>query len=132
MELKSFLLNLWDIGGQATIRAYWRNYYEDTDGIVWVVDCADTGRLQEVKTELESVLKEERLQGASLLIFANKQDIAGSIQSKEIVKKLDLENSLKMHNWKIEECSALTGQNIENGFDWLIEEIEERLFYLNR
>ena len=54
------------------------NCYEETDGIVWVVDSADTCRLDEVKGELESVLQEGRLQGASLLILANKQDIKGS------------------------------------------------------
>lgn len=31
----SFLLSR-DVGGQKTIRAYWRNYFEQTDGIIWV------------------------------------------------------------------------------------------------
>lgn len=41
-----FMLNLWDVGGQKTIRAYWRNYFESTDGLIWVVDSADRTRMQ--------------------------------------------------------------------------------------
>ena len=33
-----FKLNVWDIGGQKAIRPYWRNYYEQTDAMVYVID----------------------------------------------------------------------------------------------
>lgn len=52
----SLSLNFWDIGGQKSIRPFWRNYYEETDGIVWVIDSADLDRLDDCKRELESVL----------------------------------------------------------------------------
>jgi len=42
-----YLLNIWDVGGQKTLRSYWRNYFEQTDGLVWVVDSADSRRLQD-------------------------------------------------------------------------------------
>lgn len=38
---------MWDVGGQRTIRSYWRNYYESTDGLIWVVDSADVHRMQD-------------------------------------------------------------------------------------
>jgi len=28
LTYKGFHLNLWDVGGQRSIRAYWRNYFE--------------------------------------------------------------------------------------------------------
>lgn len=49
-------LNFWDIGGQKSIRPFWRNYYEETDAVVWVIDSADPSRLELCKSELESVL----------------------------------------------------------------------------
>lgn len=49
-------LNFWDIGGQKSIRPFWRNYYEETDAIVWVIDSADADRLNDCRRELESVL----------------------------------------------------------------------------
>lgn len=45
--LRRYRLNVWDVGGQRTIRSYWRNYYESTDGLIWVVDSADVHRMQD-------------------------------------------------------------------------------------
>ncbi len=41
-----FGLSFWDVGGQKSLRAFWRNYFEETDGLIWVVDSADQARLQ--------------------------------------------------------------------------------------
>lgn len=58
---------------QTSLRSYWRNYFEQTDGLIWVVDSADRARVQDCKAELQVLLTQERLAGASLLVFANKQ-----------------------------------------------------------
>lgn len=57
--LGRYTLNIWDVGGQKTIRSYWRNYFEQTDGLVWVVDSSDLRRLDDCKLELDNLLKEE-------------------------------------------------------------------------
>lgn len=36
LEYNRYMLNIWDVGGQKSIRPFWRNYFEQTDGIVWV------------------------------------------------------------------------------------------------
>lgn len=79
-----YKLNIWDVGGQKTLRPYWRNYYEKTDGLVWVVDAADLARLEDCRRELHALLQEERLFGATLLILANKQDIPSALSLAEI------------------------------------------------
>ena len=57
------------IGGQQTIRSYWRNYFEATDGLIWVIDSADKRRLADCKKELMSLLQQERLAGVSSIIY---------------------------------------------------------------
>ena len=52
-------MNIWDVGGQTSLRTYWRNYFECTDGLVWVVDSADVGRLRDCVGELQKLLLEE-------------------------------------------------------------------------
>ena len=52
-------MNIWDVGGQKSLRSYWRNYFESTDGVIWVVDSADRRRLDDCKQELEALLLEE-------------------------------------------------------------------------
>ncbi len=48
MVSDGFKLNMWDIGGQKSIRPYWRNYFDNTDALVYVVDSADQERFDEV------------------------------------------------------------------------------------
>ena len=74
------------MGGQKTLRSYWRNYYEQTDALIWVVDTTDLHRLEDCRDELHNLLKEERLAGATLLIFANKQDLSGSLSLTQLQK----------------------------------------------
>ncbi|RPD62109.1 GTP-binding protein [Lentinus tigrinus ALCF2SS1-7] len=123
-----YTLNIWDVGGQRTLRPYWRNYFEQTDALVWVVDSGDRMRMQDCKEELHSLLLEDRLAGASLLIFANKQDIQGSMSSAEIRDALDLP-SIKTHQWRILPCSAVTGHNLIEGLDWVVGDVANRIYY---
>lgn len=59
LEHRGFKLNIWDVGGQKSLRSYWRNYFESTDGLIWVVDSADRQRMQDCQRELQSLLVEE-------------------------------------------------------------------------
>jgi ADP-ribosylation factor-like protein 2 len=87
-------LRIGDVGGQKTLRAYWKNYFEQTDGVVWVVDSTDRERLHDCAVELHNLLQEEvvplrlvliqRLMGASLLILANKRDLPNCISLEDI------------------------------------------------
>merc|ERR1711936_1365357 len=63
LEHRGFKLNIWDVGGQKSLRSYWRNYFESTDALIWVVDSADRMRLSDCKKELHALLVEERLAG---------------------------------------------------------------------
>ena len=79
---------MWDIGGQKAIRPYWKNYYENTDGMVFVVDSSDEERLNECVEELQSLLGEESLNKVPLLVYANKQDLQFALEAEEILDKL--------------------------------------------
>ncbi|BBN06877.1 ADP-ribosylation factor-like protein 2 [Marchantia polymorpha subsp. ruderalis] len=131
MQFKSYRVNIWDVGGQKTLRSYWRNYYEQTDGMVWVVDSSDIRRLQDCREELHGLLQEEKLMGASLLIFANKQDLKGSLSPEDIAKVLDLGLMDKSRHWQIVGCSAVTGKGLLDGFDWLVSDIGSRIYMLD-
>ena len=53
VQSDGFKLNVWDIGGQRKIRPYWRNYFENTDVLIYVIDSADVKRLEETGQELQ-------------------------------------------------------------------------------
>ncbi|CAE6443571.1 unnamed protein product [Rhizoctonia solani] len=123
-----YLLNIWDVGGQRTLRPYWRNYFEQTDVLVWVVDSGDRLRMEDCREELHTLLQEQRLAGSSLLVFANKQDIMGSMSDAEIKEALDLP-SIRSHRWKIQPCSAVTGENVQAGLEWAVSDVAQRVYW---
>ncbi len=116
------------MGGQKSIRSYWRNYFEQTDGLVWVVDSADRpDRFQDCRNELLALLQEERLAGASLLILANKQDLPSALSLDQIKEVLELD-AIKTHHWMVLPCSAVTGKNVVEGMDWMVQDIASRIY----
>lgn len=132
-----FKINIWDIGGQKSIRSYWKNYFEDTDAIIWVIDSADVSdiRLQDSKRELESVLSEDRLSGASLLILCNKQDLPGALSPTDIMETLDIQDTVgDSRHWHAIGCSATTNLGsriLFEAIDWLISDISHKVYLSN-
>lgn len=110
---------LQDLGGQTSIRPYWRCYYANTAAVVFVIDSTDIERLSTAATELATMLKEEELRDAALLVFANKQDQPGAKGAGEISEALKL-GELRDRNWSIVACSAIDGKGINEGMDWLV------------
>lgn len=57
---KNLKFQVWDLGGQTSIRPYWRCYYSNTDAIIYVVDSSDRDRIGISKQELVSMLEVSR------------------------------------------------------------------------
>mmetsp|Transcript_44805 Transcript_44805/g.103643 ORF Transcript_44805/g.103643 Transcript_44805/m.103643 type:complete len:182 (+) Transcript_44805:87-632(+) len=113
-------LNVWDIGGQKTIRPYWGNYFESSDALVYVIDSSDRRRLEETGTELRELLAEDKLGGIPLLVFANKQDLLQATPADEIADALQL-SSIRDRTWTIQACSAKDGSGLNEGMEWLTQ-----------
>lgn len=75
VEYKNISFTVWDVGGQDKIRPLWRHYFQNTQGIIFVVDSNDRERVNEAREELQRMLNEDELRDALLLVFANKQDL---------------------------------------------------------
>lgn len=127
IDYEGYKLNIWDVGGQKTLRSYWRNYFEKTDALIWVVDATDRARIGDCTEELAGLLQEERLSGASLLVFANKSDVRGCMTDDEIRTALKLDD-IKTHKWNIIPCSAVTRSNLKEGLKWVVDDAKARLF----
>eukprot|EP00760_Papus_ankaliazontas_P006739 PhM_4_TR13158/c0_g1_i1/m.25224/K07943/ARL2; ADP-ribosylation factor-like protein 2 len=129
LEHNGYILNVWDVGGQQCLRSYWRNYFEQTDGIIWVVDSNDVQRLEDCKAELHALLPEERLAGATLLIMANKQDIPSALSIGEVLDAIGADALRNTHRHvHAVACSAHTGDGLLDGVEWLVNDIAQRIF----
>merc|ERR1712066_688091 len=114
-----FKLNVWDIGGQKTIRPYWSNYFESSDALVYVIDSSDARRLEESGTELKELLQDDKLAQIPLVIFANKQDLLNAKSAEDISTNLKLDE-IKDRTWTIQSCSATKGDGLQEGMEWLV------------
>lgn len=120
---ESFKLNVWDIGGQKSIRPYWRNYFDNTDALIYVIDSADKGRLEETGLELQQLLDEEKLQGVPVLIFANKQDLLSALSVEEIIEELNL-TTVTDRKWTVMPCVATKGEGLQEAMEWLVQQVD--------
>lgn len=68
-----------DVGGQKTLRSYWRNYFEKTDALIWVVDSTDRLRIQDCRDELKGLLQEEVSTGFGLRLAGERCVLMGRV-----------------------------------------------------
>jgi len=80
------------VGGQDKIRPLWRHYYQNTQGVIFVVDSNDRERSGEAAEELQKMLREDELRDAAVLVLANKQDLPNAMSVAEVTDKLGLHN----------------------------------------
>ena len=118
VEYKNISFTVWDVGGQDKIRPLWRHYYQNTQGLIFVVDSNDKDRVGEAHDELHRMLSEDELREAIVLVFANKQDLPNAMSVAEVTDKLGL-HSLRNRKWYIQATCATSGEGLFEGLDWL-------------
>ncbi|KAK3520558.1 hypothetical protein QTP70_026491 [Hemibagrus guttatus] len=123
VEYKNISFTVWDVGGQDKIRPLWRHYFQNTQGLIFVVDSNDRERVNEAREELTRMLAEDELRDAVLLVFANKQDLPNAMNAAEITDKLGL-HSLRHRNWYIQATCATSGDGLYEGLDWLSNQLK--------
>lgn len=119
VEYGNVSFTIWDVGGQDKIRSLWRHYFQNTDAVIFLVDSADTNRFDEARRVLHKVLESDEIiaDAKACLVLANKQDMLKAKSSSLVTEKLGL-CDIKM-KWRCQACSAVTGDGIYEGLDWV-------------
>eukprot|EP00455_Lapot_gusevi_P012733 TRINITY_DN160_c0_g1_i12.p1 TRINITY_DN160_c0_g1~~TRINITY_DN160_c0_g1_i12.p1 ORF type:complete len:173 (-),score=53.88 TRINITY_DN160_c0_g1_i12:325-843(-) len=125
VEYKRVSFTMWDVGGQEKIRPLWRHYYQNTQGVIFVVDSSDRDRIDSsqgcqhsAEEELRQLLSSEELRDAALLVLANKQDLPNALSASKVAERLGL-NRLRQRAWHLQSCCGTTGEGLHEGLDWL-------------
>ena len=118
VDYKNISVTVWDVGGQDKIRPLWRHYYQNTEGLIFVVDSNDKDRIDAAREELQKMLQEDELKDSVVLVFANKQDLPNAMSAPEVTEMLGLHN-LRMRKWFIQAACATTGDGLYEGLEWL-------------
>ncbi|KAK6121693.1 hypothetical protein DH2020_044561 [Rehmannia glutinosa] len=123
VEVSNTKLVFWDLGGQPGLRSIWEKYYEEAHAVIYVIDAACPSRFEDSKSALEKVLRHEDLQGAPLLILANKQDLEDAVSADELAQYLDLKK-LDERVYTFQAVSSFDGLGIKESVNWLVDAME--------
>ena len=112
---------MFDMSGQGRYRNLWEHYYAEAEGVIFVIDSADTVRMCVVKDELDTLLAHKDLSTRSnvpVLFFANKMDLPKAMTAEQISTALEL-HKLGTRPFTIVASNALTGGGLDEGVKWL-------------
>ncbi|KAL6059283.1 ADP-ribosylation factor, Arf Arf6 [Balamuthia mandrillaris] len=123
IEINRITLHIWDVGGQNKHRQLWRHYFMGTSALIFVIDSTDSERFDVAREEFLKVVTDSTMQASIVLILANKCDCEGAASEEELSQALLLSSSsgdiLQGRLWRIQRCSARTGEGLEEGFRWV-------------
>ena len=122
VKVKNIDIKMWDLGGQDKFRSLWPHYFEQTDGIAFVLDSNDIDRLDLVKEEIHALISHKDLVSKPFLFLANKQDLPNAVSKEKLIEKLNL-NAIKTSEWYIIECAATKNERAKIGFEWLANQL---------
>jgi len=132
LVMGSVKFTTYDLGGHYAARRIWKDYCHQVDGIVFLVDAADSSRFEESRKELANLLSSEDLKSVPFLILGNKVDKKGAVGEKDIRNALGL-NETTGKNTSVEKdkrpmelfmCSVIKRKGFADGFKWLAKFIE--------
>ncbi|CAF1253921.1 unnamed protein product [Adineta steineri] len=118
-------LTVWDVGGQDHLRTLWHHYFDNVDGLVFVIDSTDRNRLSLAKAELKGIFHHDTMKNVPLVIIANKQDRTDALSTDILIEKLDL-NQWYNGTFNIIPCCALTGDGLKSAFTVLAKTIRKQ------
>ncbi|XP_042353233.1 ADP-ribosylation factor 1 [Plectropomus leopardus] len=123
VEYKNISFTVWDVGGQDKIRPLWRHYFQNTQGLIFVVDSNDRERIAEAREELNRMVSEDELRDCVILVLANKQDLPNAMNAADLTDKLGLHN-FRNKTWYIQATCATSGDGLYEGLDWLSSQLK--------
>ncbi|XP_041699499.1 ADP-ribosylation factor-like protein 6 isoform X2 [Coregonus clupeaformis] len=122
----SLSFTVFDMSGQSRYRNLWEHYYKESHAIIFVIDSGDKLRMVVAKEELDTLLNHQDIRSRRLpvLFFANKSDLREAMSLVKVSQLLCLEN-IKDKPWHICASNAVKGEGLQEGVDWLQEQIAQ-------
>ena len=110
-------LEIWDTAGQERFRALTKKFFNEVQGIVFMYDITEKKSYSDIGNWINDA--KNNSDNFKSIILGNKKDL----ESNRIVQYSDLEKAGFKYKMPYMETSAKTGENINEAFDKLIDEI---------
>jgi small GTP-binding protein len=124
LDIQGTLFQLFDLGGHQRFRQmFWKEYVKLSQGIVFMIDANDLGKLDDAVEWLWKCL--EWNSKAPLMILANKADL-NHIELPKLIDKVNLQKLPQQsptRSFQIFEISVKTGKNLDRALNWFSQKI---------
>lgn len=114
---------MWDLV-LSNDRPLYDRFYEDAEGIIFVVDSNDRIKINRAREDLQKLIYNEKLRNLPLLVYANKHDFISAMSIGEIADKLGIQNIDK--SIYIQGCCAINGYGLFEGLEWILKTIQDK------
>lgn len=122
--VKNISFTVWDVGGQDKIRPLWKHYFNNTQGMVYVVDSSDRSRFNESRDELNWIVESDEMHGVPVVVLANKQDLPQAASPADLAAKLGLSH-MRNRDWYIHGTCATNGDGLYEAMHVLARMVKE-------
>ena len=114
---KNVLVKIWDSAGQERFKTVTRQYYKNAEGVMLIYDVTSQKSFSMIEEWFKSIIENKR-KGAEVILIGNKKDMVNRVISAEQGESLAKKFEIKYY-----ETSALSGENVDQVFEELAENI---------
>ena len=117
------VINCIEVSGLKRYRKVWKNFYDEVDGIIFVIDGTDIGRMRVVKDLIQDI--DKNLEKMIPVVFmVNKQDIIDKSLTVEQVKNyIELDRMATDFSWHIVKSISYSGEGLNEALDYIVTEV---------
>ena len=117
------IINCVEVSGLKRYRKVWKNFYNEVDGIIFVIDGTDVGRMRIIKDLIHDL--DNNLDDMIPVVFmVNKQDIIEKSLTVEQVKNyIELDRMATDFNWHIVKSISFSGEGINEALEYILNEV---------
>lgn len=125
IQLGGIQFRVTDLGGHEAVRHLWSDYLTHNAAVLFVIDAADTERVEEAAYELDALL-ETLDAGIAVCVLLNKCDLPAALSTTDILQQLEwerLERERKAVNAEsamaVFRISVFKGEGYTEAFRWV-------------
>ena len=122
IKYENKIINCVEVSGLKRYRKIWKNFYDEVDGIMFVIDSSDLARMKIVKELIQEIDKDLNKM-MPVVFLVNKQDLENCLSVEQVRNFIELDRIDTNFVWKLVRTISYTGLGIKEGIDFITSQL---------